>query len=85
MRLTPPPAWRAPACRSRAKSKRAIGYTMFGVTTTCIERDRASAWKAGLESFVFHATGTGGQSYRELAESGFFDGVFDITTTEVAD
>ena len=26
------------------KSKRAIGYTMFGVTTTCIERDPASAW-----------------------------------------
>jgi uncharacterized protein (UPF0261 family) len=37
------------------------------------------------ESFVFHATGTGGQSFEKLADSGFLDGVFDITTTEVAD
>ena len=37
------------------------------------------------ECFVFHATGTGGQSFEKLAESGFLDAAFDITTTEVAD
>jgi uncharacterized protein (UPF0261 family) len=66
------------------KSKRTVGYTMFGVTTTCVNEIRR--WlEPGCESFVFHATGTGGQSFEKLAESGFFDGVLDITTTEVAD
>ncbi len=69
--------------RSR-KSKRAIGFTMFGVTTTCIGEIRRRLEPA-CESFVFHATGTGGQSFEKLADSGFFDAVFDITTTEVAD
>ncbi len=66
------------------KSKRAIGYTMFGVTTACVNEIRHHLEPAS-ESFVFHATGTGGQSFEKLADSGFFDGVFDITTTEVAD
>jgi len=64
--------------------KRAIGYTMFGVTTACVSEIRRRLEPA-CESFVFHATGTGGQSFEKLAESGYFDGVFDITTTEVAD
>lgn len=66
------------------KSKRAIGYTMFGVTTTCINEIRKHMEPAH-ESFVFHATGTGGRSFEKLVESGFLDGAFDITTTEVAD
>jgi uncharacterized protein (UPF0261 family) len=66
------------------KRKRAIGYTMFGVTTACVSEIRKRLEPAS-ESFVFHATGTGGQSFEKLAESGFFDAVFDITTTEVAD
>jgi len=66
------------------KSKRTVGYTMFGVTTTCVNEIRRRL-EPKTESFVFHATGTGGQSFEKLAESGFFDGVLDITTTEVAD
>ena len=66
------------------KSKRAIGYTMFGVTTACVNSIRERLEPA-TESFVFHATGTGGQSFEKLADSGFFDGVIDVTTTEVAD
>ncbi len=57
---------------------------MFGVTTACVNEIRRRLEPA-CESFVFHATGTGGQSFEKLAESGFFDGVLDITTTEVAD
>jgi uncharacterized protein (UPF0261 family) len=57
---------------------------MFGVTTACIGEIRKRLEPA-CESFVFHATGTGGQSFEKLAESRFFDAVFDITTTEVAD
>jgi uncharacterized protein (UPF0261 family) len=66
------------------KSKRSFGYTMFGVTTACVNEIRRRL-EPDSESFVFHATGSGGQSFEKLAESGFFDGVFDITTTEVAD
>lgn len=66
------------------QAKRAIGYTMFGVTTACITQIREQLEPAS-QSFVFHATGTGGQSFEKLAESGLLHGVFDITTTEVAD
>jgi uncharacterized protein (UPF0261 family) len=74
-------ATRVPKAR---KSKPTVGYTMFGVTTACVNEIRRRLEPA-TESFVFHATGTGGQSFEKLAESGFFDGVLDITTTEVAD
>jgi uncharacterized protein (UPF0261 family) len=64
--------------------QRAVGMTMFGVTTPCITQIRKRIEPA-VESYVFHATGTGGQSFEKLAESGYFEAVFDITTTEVAD
>ena len=57
---------------------------MFGVTTPCITAIR-SALEADFECFVFHATGTGGQSMEKLVDSGLLRGVFDITTTEVCD
>jgi uncharacterized protein (UPF0261 family) len=66
------------------RQKPGIGYTMFGVTTTCVNEIRRRMEPA-TESFVFHATGTGGQSFEKLADSGFLDAAFDITTTEVAD
>jgi uncharacterized protein (UPF0261 family) len=65
-------------------ARSAIGMTMFGVTTACITHIR-KLLEPTYESFVFHATGTGGQSFEKLAESGYFEAVFDITTTEVAD
>jgi uncharacterized protein (UPF0261 family) len=62
----------------------ALGFTQFGVTTALITALR-STLAATHECFVFHATGTGGQCFEKLADSGFFQGVFDMTTTEVAD
>lgn len=62
----------------------AIGFTMFGVTTPLITTLRAALEKSH-ECFVFHATGTGGQCFEKLADSGLFSAVFDMTTTEVAD
>ena len=62
----------------------AIGLTQFGVTTTLVTALRAKLEPAN-ECFVFHATGTGGQCFEKLADSGFFAGVLDMTTTEVAD
>ena len=84
MRLMRPPAWRAPACRSRASPSAPSATPCSASPPTCIGEIRKRLEPAS-ESFVFHATGTGGQSFEKLAESGFFDGVFDITTTEVAD
>jgi uncharacterized protein (UPF0261 family)/ABC-type multidrug transport system ATPase subunit len=62
----------------------AIGLTMFGVTTPCVQAV-AKALKTSYDCLVFHATGTGGQSMEKLAESGMLEGVVDVTTTEVAD
>lgn len=64
--------------------KPAIGLTMFGVTTPCVEQV-VSALEDRFECFVFHATGTGGQAMEKLVESGALHGLIDITTTEVAD
>ncbi len=62
----------------------AIGLTMFGVTTPCVQAV-TQALKMRYDCLVFHATGTGGQSMEKLAESGMLEGVIDVTTTEVAD
>jgi len=73
--------FRQEADRSRLP---AIGLTMFGVTTPCVQAV-ANALKTRYDCLVFHATGTGGQSMEKLADSGMLEGVIDITTTEVAD
>jgi uncharacterized protein (UPF0261 family) len=62
-----------------------VGATMFGVTTPCITRARERLEELGYEVLVFHATGTGGQSFEALAEGGFLAGALDATTTELAD
>jgi len=67
-----------------AISKPAIGLTMFGVTTTCVQAvTKRLADEA--DCLVFHATGVGGQSMEKLADSGLLAGVIDVSTTEVAD
>jgi uncharacterized protein (UPF0261 family)/ABC-type branched-subunit amino acid transport system ATPase component len=62
----------------------AIGLTMFGVTTPCVQAVTA-ALKDDYDCLVFHATGVGGRSMEKLVDSGLLVGVIDITTTEVAD
>jgi uncharacterized protein (UPF0261 family)/ABC-type branched-subunit amino acid transport system ATPase component len=64
--------------------KPALGLTMFGVTTPCVQ---AVAKRLGeqYDCLVFHATGVGGQSMEKLADSGLLAGVIDVSTTEVAD
>jgi uncharacterized protein (UPF0261 family) len=66
------------------EERQAIGLTMFGVTTTCIDQIRHQL-DASCACFVFHATGTGGQCMEKLVDSGLISGLLDITTTEVAD
>ncbi len=64
--------------------KRAVGFTMFGVTTQAVTRIR-QLFESESECFVFHATGTGGQCFEKLIDSGFLKAAIDLTTTEVAD
>ena len=72
----PPPA--------ESNTKPALGLTMFGVTTPCVQavtKQLADRY----DCLVFHATGVGGQSMEKLADSGLLEGVIDVSTTEIAD
>ena len=62
-----------------------IAASMFGVTTPCVTRARGRLDEAGFEALTFHMTGTGGRSMEALIRSGTFEGVLDLTTTELAD
>ena len=77
----PTPAERA---ARRGAAKPALGITMFGLTTPCVQAVTAEL-DAGYDCLVFHATGTGGRSMESLADSGMLAGALDLTTTEVAD
>jgi uncharacterized protein (UPF0261 family)/ABC-type branched-subunit amino acid transport system ATPase component len=68
----------------RSDGKPAIGLTMFGVTTPCVDAV-VDALEEDFECLVFHATGVGGQSMEKLVDSGTLVGIIDITTTEVCD
>jgi uncharacterized protein (UPF0261 family) len=65
-------------------SKPAIGLTMFGVTTPCVQA-LTRMLADDYDCLVFHATGVGGQSMEKLADSGLLQGAIDVSTTEVAD
>jgi len=69
----------------KIEKKPLIAATMFGVTTPCINYAREYLENEGYEVIIFHATGTGGRTMETLVESGFFDGVLDLTTTEWCD
>jgi uncharacterized protein (UPF0261 family) len=62
----------------------ALGLTMFGVTTPCVQAV-TRALEGSWDCLVFHATGTGGRALEKLVDSGLVAGVVDVTTTEVAD
>ena len=70
--------------RTSLADKPAVGLTMFGVTTPCVQMVQR-ALEERWDCLVFHATGTGGQSMEKLVDSGLLAGVIDVTTTEVAD
>jgi uncharacterized protein (UPF0261 family)/ABC-type branched-subunit amino acid transport system ATPase component len=72
----PPPA--------ESSAKPALGLTMFGVTTPCVQAV-TQRLADDYDCLVFHATGVGGQSMEKLVDSGLLAGVIDVSTTEVAD
>lgn len=66
------------------EDKPAIGLTMFGVTTPCVQSVSAQLHDQ-YDCLIFHATGSGGKAMEKLADSHLLHGVLDITTTEVCD
>ena len=64
--------------------KPAVGITMFGVTTPCVQAI-AEHLESEADCLVFHATGIGGQSMEMLVDGGMIRAVIDVTTTEVCD
>jgi uncharacterized protein (UPF0261 family)/ABC-type branched-subunit amino acid transport system ATPase component len=70
--------------KSSSESKPALGLTMFGLTTACVQAV-CKQIEERYDCLVFHATGTGGQAMEKLVDSGLLAGVLDITTTEIAD
>ncbi len=69
---------------ARRRARPAIGITMFGVTTQAVQ-GITQRLEGDYDCLVFHATGTGGRSMENLADSGLLTGFIDLTTTEVAD
>ncbi|MBA0124530.1 Tm-1-like ATP-binding domain-containing protein [Haloechinothrix sp. YIM 98757] len=62
----------------------ALGLTMFGVTTPCVNAV-TERLEDRFDCLVFHATGTGGKAMEKLVDDRLVTGVLDISTTEVCD
>ena len=72
------------ARQPRKAVKPAIGLTMFGVTTPCVQQVTKQL-SATHDCLVFHATGIGGQAMEKLVDAGKLLGVIDVSTTEICD
>jgi len=75
---------RARMVQAPVEDRPAIGLTMFGVTTPCVQQVTQDLGK-DYDCLVFHATGTGGRAMEKLLASGMLTAVLDLTTTEVCD
>ncbi|MDI2097385.1 Tm-1-like ATP-binding domain-containing protein [Ruicaihuangia caeni] len=69
----------------RANASSRVGLTMFGVTTPCVSAARRLVEAEGLDAFVVHANGAGGQSLERFIADSLVSTVLDISTTELAD
>ena len=68
-----------------AQEKKRIALPFFGFITTGAEATRSALETLGYEVIAFHANGTGGMAMEELAAEGYFDGILDLATHELAD
>lgn len=71
--------WTPPLDRPR------IALSFFGFITPAAEAVRAALERMGYEVIAFHANGTGGMAMEELAAEGYFAGILDLATHELAD
>jgi uncharacterized protein (UPF0261 family) len=67
------------------EKKKRIALPFFGFITDGAEATKQALEKLGYEVVAFHANGTGGMAMEELAAEGFFDGILDFATHELAD
>ena len=65
--------------------KKRIALTFFGFITEAAENVKACLEKMTYEVIAFHANGTGGMAMEELAAEGYFHGILDLATHELAD
>ncbi|KAL6889111.1 hypothetical protein GGI43DRAFT_416488 [Trichoderma evansii] len=71
---------------AEAMKKWRVGITMFGVTTPGVDAIRSHLESNyPVETYVFHAVGTGGRAMERLIREGQLDAVIDLTTTEICD
>ncbi len=68
-----------------AEVKKRIALPFFGFITAGAEATRKALERLGYEVVAFHANGTGGMAMEELAAEGYFDGILDLATHELAD
>ncbi|MDG2376555.1 MAG: Tm-1-like ATP-binding domain-containing protein [Woeseiaceae bacterium] len=62
-----------------------VAVTAFGVTTPAVQSVMSRLEGSDVNVIVFPANGAGGRSMESLIAKGEFDGVIDLTTTEMAD
>jgi len=67
------------------EDKKRVALTMFGFITRAAEAVKAALEGMGYEVVAFHANGTGGMAMEELAAEGYFHGILDLATHELAD
>jgi len=67
------------------EKKKRIALPFFGFITKGAEATKHALEKQGYEVVAFHANGTGGMAMEELAEEGYFHGILDLATHELAD
>lgn len=70
---------------NQENEKKRIAISMFGNTTACVDTCTSMLKAKGYEVYAFHANGSGGKTMEEMIRGGYFDGVLDVTTTELAD
>lgn len=66
-----------------ASGKKVVSVTMYGTTTPGVSRARQVVEDAGLEPWVFHASGIGGRTMEALMSMGRIHGVMDMTLAEI--
>ena len=67
------------------KQKKRIALPFFGFITAGAVYTRQALEALGYEVIAFHANGTGGMAMEELAAEGYFEGILDLATHELAD
>lgn len=61
-----------------------VGITTVGITTQGAMRAAEVLEKAGYETIIFHAVGTGGRAMEEMLRQGLIGAVLDFSTIEVS-